>query len=98
MIFTNKEGCVHNKRTLYHSLRNFLERNSGLDVRLHMLRHTFASLMCNETRIEEVSETLGHKDIAITLKYYKSTTQEQKQRLSKGVNHMMNKLRGEEDS
>ena len=54
LLFVNKEGCIHNKRTLYYSFRKYLERNMKCDskIRLHMLRHTFTSLMKAEIPIE----------------------------------------------
>lgn len=94
-IFVNKNGCIHNEKTLYHSFVGYLERNMPKDgrVRLHMLRHTFASLMKNEVPLEMVSEILGHKDMSITLRFYASQTEEDHKRISNGSTTMMKKIR-----
>ena len=96
-IFVNKNGCIHNKRTLHHSMAGYLERNMPQKgrVRLHMLRHTFASLMKNEVPLEVVSEILGHSDISITLKFYASQTIEDHKRVSLGAEAMLKKIKGE---
>ncbi len=95
LIFVNQYGRMHNKRTLYYSLRKYLERNMKDDskVRLHMLRHTFASLMKNELPLEIVSEILGHKDISTTIRFYASQTTEDYRRTSIGVESMMKKIK-----
>lgn len=95
-IFVNKNGCIHNKRTLYHSMVGYLERNMPQNsrIRLHMLRHTFASLMKNEVPLEVVSEVLGHSDISITMRFYASQTIEDHKRVSLGAEAMMKKIKG----
>ena len=95
LLFVNKEGCIHNKRTLYYSFRKYLERNMKCDskIRLHMLRHTFASLMKAEIPIEMVSEMLGHKDVSTTIKFYASQTMEDYQRSYRGTEEMMRKIK-----
>ena len=94
-IFVNKDGHIRNKRTLYHSLKDYLKRNMPQDgrVRLHMLRHTFASLMKSEVPLEVVSEVLGHKDISVTLRFYASQTMEDHKRVFAGAEAMMKKIK-----
>ncbi|MGI8609984.1 MAG: tyrosine-type recombinase/integrase [Candidatus Dormibacteria bacterium] len=44
---------------------------STLRVRIHDLRHSFASIMINQgSQIAEVSELLGHASIQITIDLY----------------------------
>lgn len=95
LIFVNKDGRVHNKRTLYHSLTGYFERNIDTydRVTLHMFRHTFASLLKNEIPLEAVSEILGHKDISITQRFYASQTEEDHRIACNGVEKMMQKIK-----
>ena len=58
-----------------------------------MLRHCFASLMCDEIPIELVSEMLGHREVSTTMKFYKSITNSQKKMISNASTNMMNKFR-----
>ena len=73
--------CIHQKWVFYNPRTNnryksfrkawlwTLER-SGLDCRIHDLRHTFASLLVsNGVPIYHVSQLLGHSDTRITQKY-----------------------------
>lgn len=100
LIFVNQNGGVINKRTFYRSFRNYLERNMEGDtkVRLHMFRHSYASLMCDELSIEEVSTTLGHRNIAITNLYYRTKTQKQRERVSKASSNLLNRINGTSQS
>lgn len=95
LVFTNKYGKVINKKTLYRSFVIYLNKKFGNEdkVRLHMLRHCFASLMCDEIPIELVSEMLGHREVSTTMKFYKSITNSQKKMISNASTNMMNKFR-----
>ena len=98
LVFTNKYGKVINKKTLYRSFVIYLNKKFGNEdtVRLHMLRHSFASLMCDEVPIELVSEMLGHREVSTTMKFYKSITNSQKRMISNASTNMMNKFRKDE--
>jgi integrase len=67
-IFANKEGKPFGDvRT---SFRNALRRAGIKDFRFHDLRHTFASkLVMRGVDIRTVQTLLGHKDIAMTMRY-----------------------------
>ncbi len=56
----------------------------GYKVHPHLLRHTFATNMIhnNKLEIQEVSDILGHSDITITSKYYVATNNESNMKLS----------------
>lgn len=70
-LFTNRQGGPlhpHNFHTAY-----FLPamNASGLSFRFHDLRHTYATLaLLAGVPVKVVSENLGHKDIATTLRIY----------------------------
>lgn len=57
---------------LHRDMKRFREKN-GFDITLHGLRHTLASLLASsngEIDIAEISKTLGHSNISITLNTY----------------------------
>lgn len=98
MLFVNQLGRAHNKRTLYHSLKGYLERNIKTEgkegkARLHMLRHTFASFLKSEISLGEISDILGHSDISITKKYYDTETEEDRMRKSIGIENMIKNIK-----
>jgi integrase len=67
-VFANREGKPFGDvRT---SFRNALKRAGIKDFRFHDLRHTFASkLVMRGVDIRTVQTLLGHKDIAMTMRY-----------------------------
>jgi integrase len=67
-VFANRNGNPFGDvRT---SFRNALKRAGIEDFRFHDLRHTFASkLVMRGVNIRTVQTLLGHKDIAMTMKY-----------------------------
>ncbi|MFQ5574020.1 MAG: tyrosine-type recombinase/integrase [Terriglobia bacterium] len=72
LVFPNKEGKVMNPGNLYR--RQFLPalRRAGLrKIRLHDLRHTYASLLIAEgENLKYVQQQLGHSSAQITLDRY----------------------------
>ncbi len=71
-LFTKRTGGHLHPQTLY--TKYFLparERASVPPIHFHDLRHTYATLaLLNGVPVKVVSETLGHKDIATTLRTY----------------------------
>jgi len=58
------------RRTLYGHYKAALERLGRPEVNFHDLRRTFASLLLNTgTRLDEVAQILGHKNIQTTRRY-----------------------------
>lgn len=59
---------------------------------LHATRHTFATMLLKEAedkgQIKEVSELLGHTQIATTYKYYIKTSNEDKRNLVSGLDRL----------
>lgn len=68
-IFPNPETCKPYVN-FYHSW-NAIRKKAGIpDVRIHDLRHTFASYLVNNGRsIYEVKQVLGHADVSTTQRY-----------------------------
>ncbi|MNC63726.1 Tyrosine recombinase XerD [compost metagenome] len=57
--------------TLTEQFGLFLERNALPKIRLHDLRHTFASILYEAgVDLKAISEALGHSDLATTNKIY----------------------------
>ncbi|MDP9766512.1 tyrosine-type recombinase/integrase [Deinococcus enclensis] len=71
MVFTTLRGTPIHPDDLSKVARE-VARAAGVDVRLHDLRHTHASLLLSRgVPVEIVSERLGHADPAITLRIYR---------------------------
>lgn len=73
-VFPGEDGSrPYDFRTAFETAR----RKAGLsDVRMHDLRHTFAShLIMSGANIATVAELLGHKDIKMTMRYSHLTKQ-----------------------
>lgn len=76
MIFNN---------TANRTLRNIV----GREVRVHSLRHTYASyLIANDIDLISVSQVLGHENLNITLEVYAYQLQEQKSRNDEKIKQM----------
>jgi integrase len=74
LVFTDAVGQPLQPRTVGKAWRAAADR-LGLDVRLHDLRHTAASLMLGAgVPLKVVSEALGHSSIAITADVYAHVT------------------------
>jgi integrase len=74
LVFTDAIGRPLQPRTVGKTWRTTADR-LGLDVRLHDLRHTAASLMLGAgVPLKVVSEALGHSSIAITADVYAHVT------------------------
>jgi integrase len=71
-LFTNRFGSFVHPNNLYTAYFKPLRDRAGLpDLHFHDLRHTYATLaLLNGVPVKVVSETLGHKDIATTLRTY----------------------------
>ena len=89
-IFVNRFGDCQHQGTLNKALRRIirdyndkrLDEGKSLDRLLpyfscHILRHTFATRMCEAgVNIKVIQETLGHSDVATTLNIYTDVTRE----------------------
>lgn len=72
-VFTTHMGGYLHPQTLYTAyFKPLVKRTEGVpDITFHELRHTYATLaLRNGVPVDVVSKTLGHKDIATTLRCY----------------------------
>lgn len=76
MVFTSSIGTPVNMSNNLKNYKKFLKDNVIRFIRVHDIRHTYASLAL-ETKVplEAVSQSLGHADIGITKKIYAPNVQ-----------------------
>lgn len=76
LVFTTETGEPIDGRTLIRKWFRPLLKRAGLPpIRLHDLRHTYASIaLANGTHPKVVQEALGHSTIAITMDLYSHVT------------------------
>ena len=95
-VFLNRDGRVYNQNHLNKAIRRImrdcnsaiLDKHSGKDEPIlvpyfscHVLRHTFATRLCESgISLKVVQEILGHADVKTTLSIYVSVTEEFKKR------------------
>lgn len=69
-----------------------LRKIVGREVRVHSLRHTYASyLIAHDIDLISVSQVLGHENLNITLEVYAHQLQEQKSRNDEKIKQMWTK-------
>jgi integrase len=72
-VFTSRSGGFVHPNTLYTAYFKPLREKAGVPpIHFHDLRHTYATqaLLLPNAKVKVISETLGHKDIATTLRIY----------------------------
>ena len=70
VLFRNHQGAPLRACALHDSFQNAVKRAKLEDFHFHDLRHTFASrLIMAGVDIRTVQELMGHKTIAMTLRY-----------------------------
>ncbi|OMD44036.1 site-specific integrase [Paenibacillus odorifer] len=70
-VYAHDNGKPYRVNTLTEQFKVFLERNELPKIRLHDLRHTFASILYEAgVDLKAISEALGHSDLATTNKIY----------------------------
>ncbi|OMD35136.1 MULTISPECIES: site-specific integrase [Paenibacillus] len=70
-VYIQDNGKPYRVNTLTEQFGLFLERNVLPKIRLHDLRHTFASILYEAgVDLKAISEALGHSDLATTNKIY----------------------------
>jgi len=68
--FAHPDGSPLDPATVTHQFIK-IARQAGLKVRLHDLRHTYASIMLAAgVNVKAISQALGHANISITLHIY----------------------------
>ena len=69
-VFTAVDGAVMCPTVPTEMFSDFLERNDLPHIKLHALRHTFATYMLDSgVNVKTVSEMLGHKSLKVTNRY-----------------------------
>lgn len=71
-LFPNPSGVLRSQGSLSRVICGFVERETGLDMNLHLFRHLAAKLYLrfDPGGLETVRQLLGHKTIQTTLKAY----------------------------
>lgn len=70
-LYCHDNGKPYRVNSVTEQFKNFLEKNDFPKIRLHDLRHSFASVLHNEgVDLKSISEALGHSDIGTTNKIY----------------------------
>jgi integrase len=70
-IYVHDNGKPYRVNSVTEQFKTFLERNGLPKIRLHDLRHTFASILYEEgVDLKAISEALGHSDLGTTNKIY----------------------------
>lgn len=79
MLFVNEYGGFVDPDNLLSVFKTILKQNGLPDIRLHDLRHTFATInLAQGVDIKTLQESLGHYDPGFTLKQYGHSTEKMK--------------------
>ena len=71
LVFTNKTGGHLCPCTVYNSFKKIVQQMGAPEVRLHDLRHTYATLAIqNGIDYKTISNNLGHATVAFTMDVY----------------------------
>jgi len=84
-IFTNSKGGLLDESKLSRLYKKFCEDNGVRHIRMHDLRHTFATMLIDDDarNIGAVSKALGHSSMSITLDVYGKTTRAESQAITR---------------
>jgi integrase len=84
-VFTNSVGGPLDESKFSKSWARFLKKNGLRHIRIHDLRHTFATVLIEEDggKLASVSRALGHSSIAITMDTYARTARIETQAASR---------------
>lgn len=75
LVFTNTTGGILDPDAVYQSFKALLKKAGVPGIRMHDLRHTFATnAIASGVDIKTLQETLGHYDPGFTLKRYGHST------------------------
>nr|WP_268240165.1 site-specific integrase [Paenibacillus marchantiophytorum] len=70
-VFVRDDGKPYRVNSVSEDFTDFLKKHSLLKIRLHDLRHTFASVLYEAgIDLKAISEMMGHSDIGTTSKIY----------------------------
>ena len=82
MVFTRKDGIYSGTDIIKYPFK-IIHHELGIKCRFYDLRGSFATIsLRNGCEIKDIAEVLGHKRIETTEKYYISSTEEDKKRVT----------------
>jgi integrase len=84
-VFTNNQGGPLDESNFYKRYVKFLKENGLRYIRIHDLRHTFATILIEEDagQLASVSKALGHSSIGKTMDIYAKTARVETQATSR---------------
>ena len=108
-VFQNADGRVPNPQTVNRTIKRIVEtynseellnaakekRNPELipDFSCHVLRHTFATRLCEaESNLKVIQSVMGHRNIETTMDIYAEATEEKKQETFEGLASKLDNL------
>lgn len=92
MVFTRKDGTYSGTDIVRYPFR-IIHNELGIKCRFYDLRGSFATVsLRNGCEIKDIAEVLGHKRIETTEKYYISSTNEDKKKVTKVFEDEINKI------
>lgn len=91
-VFSTRFGGVIEPSVLYREFRRILKKAGLEGVKIHTLRHTFATRLLElGTHPKVVQELLGHEDISTTLNIYSHVSPEIKRRAAEKLDTLFTK-------
>jgi integrase len=76
-VFTNDDGSAIHRERVARAFTRALKRADVRPIRIHDLRHTFATLQLEQgVNVKKISEMLGHSNVGITLGIYSHVTKQ----------------------
>ena len=84
-VFTNSVGTLLDESKLSYRYRKFCSINKIRPIRIHDMRHTFATILIEDDarNIAAVSKALGHSSMSITLDIYGKTSRVESQAITR---------------
>ena len=90
MVFTRKDGTYSGANIVKYPFK-IIHHELGIKCRFYDLRGSFATIsLRNGCEIKDIAEVLGHKRIETTEKYYISSTREDKKKVGKCFEKIIN--------
>lgn len=98
-VFCNDFGGFLDSDAVYQSFKRFLKQSGIPDIRVHDLRHTYATTaLSSGVDIKTVQDDLGHHDAAFTLNTYAHATMSMKKDSSARMQQYINSVVSTENS
>lgn len=89
-VFHTKNGTYESPSNVARGFRNVLAYGDLPHIRLHELRHTYATIaLQGNVPIPDISRVLGHAKTSTTLNFYSHPSKESAKNVAYGFNHML---------